>query len=163
MKRVTVTMDKLPKSVLELKSEAEKMHSPEGTAILTIAALCLYPENRDESLAMLDYLRGPRPLSIAEKQFIRDRFMDKDYVPRSYFAGATPDNDYTPDKPYTVIVSDNPYSYQEDNYANLYIASGGADNPRAVKMRKAKDGKWYLWEQFLLSDIRKPESENPWE
>ena len=47
-------MDKLPKSVLELKSEAEKMHSPEGTAILTIAALCLYPENRDESLAMLD-------------------------------------------------------------------------------------------------------------
>ena len=40
MKRVTVTMDKLPKSVLELKSEAEKMHSPEGTAILTIAALC---------------------------------------------------------------------------------------------------------------------------
>ena len=58
-------MNKLPKSVLELKSEAEKMHSPEGTAILTIAALCLYPENRDESLAMLDYLRGPRPLSIA--------------------------------------------------------------------------------------------------
>ena len=33
MKRVTVTMDKLPKSVLELKSEAEKMHSPEGTAL----------------------------------------------------------------------------------------------------------------------------------
>lgn len=106
MKRVTVTMDKLPKSVLELKSEAEKMHSPEGTAILTIAALCLYPENRDESLAMLDYLRGPRPLSIAEKQFIRDRFMDKDYVPRSYFKGATPDNDYTPDLPYELEVID---------------------------------------------------------
>jgi hypothetical protein len=29
-------------------------------------------------------------------------------------------------------------------------------------MRKAKDGKWYLWEQFILVGIRQPESANPW-
>jgi len=29
-------------------------------------------------------------------------------------------------------------------------------------MRNAKDGKWYLWEQFLLVGIRPPESTNPW-
>ncbi len=34
--------------------------------------------------------------------------------------------------------------------------------PHSVTLRKAKDGKWYLWEQFLLPDIRQPESLNPW-
>ena len=32
----------------------------------------------------------------------------------------------------------------------------------AIAMRLAKDGKWYLWEQFILADIRQPESMNPW-
>lgn len=162
MKRATVTMDKLPKSVLELKSEAEKMHSPEGTAILTIAALCLYPENRDESLAMLDYLRGPRPLSIAEKQFIRDRFMDKDYVPRSYFKGATPDNDYTPDLPYELEVIDQELP-EEDGYETRYLRSGGADSLRPIKFRnKPSTGEWFLWEQLLLAGIRELASKDPW-
>ena len=44
----------------------------------------------------------------------------------------------------------------------MFIQSGGADSPRYVQLRKAKDGKWYLWEQFLLADIRQPESADPW-
>ena len=123
---------------------------------------CFYPENKEESLKMLDFLRGPRPLSVMDKQFIADRFRDKDYVPRSYFEGATPANNYLPSEPYTVIVSDNPYSYQNETYATLYVRSGGADSLRSVQMRLAKDGRWYLWEQFILADIRQPESMNPW-
>ena len=111
---------------------------------------------------MLEYLRGPRPLSNMDKQFIADRFRDKDYVPRSYFKGATPDNEYAPEQPYTIEVKENPYSYTNEGYATLYIASGGADSPRQVQLRLAKDGKWYLWEQFLLADIRKPASTDPW-
>ena len=30
------------------------------------------------------------------------------------------------------------------------------------KETTVKDGKWYLWDQFILSDIRQPESANPW-
>jgi hypothetical protein len=97
-----------------------------------------------------------------DKQFIADRFRDKDYVPRSYFEGATPANNYLPAEPYTVMVSDNPYSYQNETYATLYVRSGGADSLRSVQMRLAKDGRWYLWEQFILADIRQPESMNPW-
>jgi len=138
------------------------LSTPFDTAALTVLALCYYPKNRDMALAMLDYLRGPRPLSPYDKQFIRDRFMDSDYVPRSYFLGATPQNDYEPSAPYTLRVSETPYSYEEENYAKLYLQSGGADSPRMVQLRKAKDGKWYLWEQFLLSGIRAPESTNPW-
>ena len=88
--------------------------------------------------------------------------MDADYVPRSYFVGATYKNDYVPQEPYSIVVSENPHSYENEGYATMYIASGGADSPRSVKLRKAKDGKWYLWEQFLLVGIRKPESDNPW-
>ena len=138
------------------------MSTPFDTAALTVLALSVYPQDKDLSLAMLEYLRGPRPLSPYDKQFIRDRFMDKDYVPRSYFAGATPQNDYTPAAPYTVTVFENPYSYTNEGYAKLLIQSGGADSPREVTLRLAKDGKWYLWEQFLLSGIREPESANPW-
>ena len=78
------------------------------------------------------------------------------------YAGAVPQNDYTPDLPAVIAVSESPYSYQDQGYAKLYLQSGGADSPRAVQLRQAKDGKWYLWEQFLLADIRKPESQNPW-
>lgn len=153
----------LPNSLEEFRALPQAaLSTPFDTAALTVLALCFYPQNRDLSLAMLDELRGPRPLSAYDKQFIRDRFMDKDYVPRSYFLGAVPQNDYAPSQPYTVRVSENPHSYEEAGYAKLFLTSGGADSPRYVQLRLAKDGKWYLWEQFLLSDIRPPESTDPW-
>ena len=54
------------------------------------------------------------------------------------------------------------YPQDKELCAKLFIRSGGADNPREVLLRLAKDGKWYLWEQFLLVGIRAPESSNPW-
>ena len=160
---VDVTFACLPESLEEFKALPQAaLREPFGTAALTVLALCFYPQDKELCYQMLDYLRGPRPLSPYEREFIRDRFMDSDYVPRSYFTGATPGNDYLPAEPYTVRVSENPYSYQEQGYAKLYLRSGGADNPRAVVSRLAKDGKWYLWEQYLLAGIRAPESSDPW-
>ena len=112
---------------------------------------------------MIDVLRGPNPLNDMDKQFISDRFRDKDYVPRSYFAGAAPDNDYTPTEPYTLTVKTDPHSFDEENMARLYVSSGGADSPRPITLRKAKDGSWYLWEySSVLLGIRQPAAENPW-
>lgn len=162
-KTVEVVFSQLPDTVEQFKALPQaSLANPFDTAALTVLALCFYPQDKAASLEMLDYLRGPRPLSNYDKSFINDRFMDKDYVPRSYFNGATPANDYLPSEPYTVKVSENPYSYQDQGYAKLYLTSGGADSPREVKLRLAKDGKWYLWEQFILSGIREPESANPW-
>ena len=158
-----VVFSKLPESFEEFKSLPEaQLTDPFDTAALTVLAFCFYTENKEECLKMLDFLRGPRPLSVMDKQFIADRFRDKDYVPRSYFEGAVPSNNYLPSEPYTVIVSDNPYSYAHETYATLYVRSGGADSPRSIKLRLAKDGKWYLWEQFILADIRQPDSMDPW-
>lgn len=160
---VEVIFDKIPQTVEEFTSLPQASQTSEfDVAALTVIALSVYPTDREQSIAMLNVLRGPRPLSEMDKQFIRDRFMDSDYVPRSFFKGATPENDYTPDAPYTIVVEDNPYSYEQEGYAKLFLRSGGADSLRHVQLRLAKDGKWYLWDQMLLGGIRQPESTNPW-
>ncbi len=159
----TFSFNDLPKSVEEMKALPEaSLDTPFKAAALTVCALCLFPENRQVSKDMLNFLKGPQPLSPAEEQFIADRFMDgKKYVPFSYFEGSSPENEYTPTVPYKITVSSNPYSFQDPNYAVLYIKSTGADSERQVKLRK-KGEQWFLWEQFLLSDIRKPKSQDPW-
>ena len=158
-----IVFSALPETIDGFKALPQAaLATPFDTAAMTVLALCFYPEDKELSLAMLEYLRGPRPMSGMEKQFIADRFRDKDYVPRSYFEGAKPENDYLPNEPYTVSVIADQYSYLEEGYAKLFIPSGGADSPRPIKLRLAKDGKWYLWEQALLTGIRAPESGNPW-
>ena len=156
------SFENLPKSVEEMiKLEEYGLETPFATAALTVLSLDVYSSNKDEGIKMLNTLKGPKELSTYEISFLKDRFASKDYVPRSYYMGATPENNYEGLKPYVLDVLENPYSYNEDGYATLYITSGGADSPRSIKLRK-KDDKWYLWEQMLLADIRKPASEDEW-
>lgn len=162
-KTVDVVFPKMPESYEEFTALPQaRMSDPFDTAALTVVAFSFYSKDKAQALKMLDYLRGPRPLSGMDKQFIADRFMDKDYVPRSYFKGSTYKNDYAPQEPYTVCPFTNPNSDIQENMKRIWLNSGGADSPRYVDVRLAKDGKWYLWEQYILSDVRKPESSNPW-
>ena len=166
-----ITWNQLPMSLEELKALPQAdLKTPEGTAALTVAALAVFPTNREECYRMLNFLRGPRPLSIHEQQFIRDRFMDgKDYLVKSYFKGATPSNNYTPDVPYVLEFSDNVAPFAEEGYKRLDIRSGGADSPRRadsprqITLRlKPSTGEWFLWEQYILVGIRVPVSQDPW-
>ena len=164
-RKESFTFETLPKNLEELKALPEAvMDDPFKTAALTLCALCAYSEDREAGTEMLNFLRGPRPMSPADIAFLNDRLMDgKTYVARSYFNGATPENEYTPTTPYTVKVISNQYSKLEDgNYMKLLIHSGGADSPRSVTLRKTGGGTWYLWEQNLLSDIRIPKSQDAW-
>ena len=138
------------------------LSSPFDAAALAVVALSVYPADKELCFSMLDYLRGQRPMNGMDKQFISDRFRDKDYIPRSCFEGAAPENDYMPSSPYTVTVKSDPHSYDEQGIAKLFIPSGGADSPRPIKLRMKGDGRWFLWEQYLLPDIRPPKSADPW-
>ena len=161
----TVTFARLPETLAELQELPEAgRRAPQDAAALTIAALCLYPRDKEACYQMLDWLRGPRPLSNMEKQFIRDRFMDgKDYLPRSYFVGAKPENDYQPSLPLTLVFRDRANQPVEKDYRILEIYSGGADSPRTVTLRqKPSTGEWFLWEQMLLAGIRIPTSQDEW-
>ena len=113
---------------------------------------------------MLAFLKGPDNCSPAELQHISDRFMDgKFYKVRSYFEGATPANNYTPAVPYRVKVSSTPYSFENEGWATLYLHSGGADNPRPVKLRKKPStGQWFIVEIQYLSAVRPPVAEDKW-
>lgn len=161
-----VTLSQLPLNLAQLQAMPEgDLKNPEKTAALTVASLIIFPKDRKACFEMLDFLQGPRGLSEFDKQFIADRFRDKDYIPRSYFDGSTPENNYEPSQPYTLTFFENRYS--RDNYSEgyliLHIKSGGADSPRQIKLRKKPStGQWFLWEQFLLPDIRKPSDEDQW-
>lgn len=165
MEKKTFTFNDLPKDLDQLKALPEAgLKDPFAVAALAVLAFCRYPESKDDALKMIEFLKGPAGLSAYDQQFIRDRFSDKDYVPRSYFAGAAPENNYAASMPYTLTIADNPYSYQNDGYAVLYLTSGGADSPRQISLRcKKSTGEWFVNEYGgLLMSIRIPAEKDPW-
>ena len=158
---IRVEFDALPQTA----AEVAPCQTPEETAALTVAALVRFTEDQEAGIAMLNVLRGPRPLSPYDIQLLKDQLLKgRDYVARSHFNGATPDNNYTPLQPYSVTVANNPNSYMTEGYATLYIRSGGADSPRPITLRlKPSTGEWFLWENpGLLTGIRVPASQDPW-
>ena len=134
-----ITLERLPATVEELAAMPQAaLTVPEEVAALTVAALARFPENQEDAVRMLDFLRGPRPLNGIDKQFLKDRFRGKEYLMRSFFAGSSPENNYTPSMPYRVVVSENPYSRSQlaEGYLTLYVNCSGADSPRPLKLRK---------------------------
>ena len=154
----------LPKNLSELKALPEaSLDSAFKTAALTLAALCRYGQSRDDTIEMLQFLKGPEDVSEYEKQFYKDRLADKEYIPLSYFEGASPQNGYTPSVPYIISVFENPYSFDNENWATLWVKSSGADNMRSIKLRKKPStGQWFLNDIQCLSEIRLPAAEDKW-
>lgn len=161
--RETFTFRALPETLSELQALPEaKMDTPFKTAALTVCALCAYAADKQVGAEMLNFLLGPRPLNNVQISFLDDRFRDGKYVPFSYFKGAVPANDYTPDTPFSITVESGAYSDANEGYKKLFIRSGGADNPREIVLRMRGDGTWFLWEQFLMVGIRQAKSDDPW-
>lgn len=160
----TFIFSALPATLEELRALPEaSLDSPYKTAALALVALCRYEADEATAWEMLDFLKGPENLSNMEKQFLRERLAGKGYKCLSFFAGATPDNGYTPTTPYRLTVSANPYSFQTEHWATMFVTSGGADDPRPIKLRqKPSTGQWFLNEVQCLSDIRLPKEQDPW-
>lgn len=163
--RKIFTFQALPESLAEMQALPEaSLDTPYKTAALTILALCAYAADKSIGTEMLNWLRGPRPLTGQDISFLNDRFRDgKTYLPFTYFVGAVPDNQYTPVLPYTVVIESNHISNAEAGYWKVFVPCGGADDPRPVKLRRrGSDGKWFLWEQYLLTGVRMPKAADPW-
>ena len=146
-KRETFTFQSLPESLAEMQKLPEaKMETPFQTAALTVLALCAYSADRSIGTEMLNWLRGPRPLNGHDISFLNDRFRDgKTYLP------------------YTITIESNHVSAEEQGYMKLFIPCGGADDPRPIKLRqRGSDGKWFLWEQYLLTGVRTPKAADRW-
>ena len=158
------TFAALPNNIAELQALPEAaLDSAFKTTALTIVALCAYEKDPDACIEMLNFLKGPADVSTYEKGFIKERLNGKFYKTFSFFEGATPENGYKPNTPFVIKVSENPYSFDEENWATLYVTSGGADNPRPIKLRKKPStGQWFLNDIQCLADIRVPVADDPW-
>ena len=98
----------LPENISQFRGISGDLSRPEKTAALLIAALNLYVKDKDAGIEAMNILRGPRPMAVSDIQFLRDRLYDKPYLPMAYFDGATPENNYTPAKPYVLRVLPDP-------------------------------------------------------
>ena len=159
-----ISFASLPSNVTELKALPEaSLKEPEYGAALFVTAMMRYKDDPAAAISMLEFLKGPGGVSEYEKQFIKDRLSDgKEYVVRSYFAGTSPENDYTPSMPYTVI-PEKDAALEDNGRIRVFMRSSGADSPRMIKMRlKASTGEWFIEEEMILSDIRIPRSQDAW-
>ena len=174
-KRETFTFQALPQSLAEMQALPEaQLNSPYATAALAIAAMCAYETSGPQAVAdMLNFLRGPKPLSPHDMQFMRDRLQGKGFKTFAYFEGSSPQNNYTPTLPYRVTVFDNPHSWiSEDSsqsstgpaqYARLLMQSSGSDNARFITLRlKPSTNQWFLTDHQLLGDIRISAAADDW-
>ena len=163
-KTETFTFNAIPRNVAELQALPESdLSTPFKTCALTMLVLLNYESDPQGTIEMLNFLKGPEPVNAYQAQFLKDRLAGKGYVPRSFFAGSSPANNYQHAMPLQITVFDNPYSYPEAGWATLHMNSTGADSPRQIKCRlKPSTNQWFMVENLALSDIRIPAAADPW-
>lgn len=72
---------------------------------------------------------------------------------------------YEPTESYTLTFFENLYSRsnKNDGYLTLHIKSNGADSACQIRLcTKPSAEQWFLWEQFLLYNIRVPANADSW-
>ncbi|MBQ9208314.1 MAG: hypothetical protein IJ149_01875 [Oscillospiraceae bacterium] len=162
---MNITFDALPSTLEEMQAcPYGSLSEPEYGAALFLAAMLVYPKNKEEAHRMIAWLKGPGGLNEYQKQFLRDRMMDgRDYVVRSYFVGSSPENDYTFDMPATTVDMVRRPETPVEGRMRVFMKSTGADSEREIRMRlKPSEGKWYMEDQMLLAMIRVPVSKDDW-
>ena len=160
-----VVIQKIPENLQEF----EILPLKGGSRNISAHCFCVHwrclTGTKMQALLRMNLLRGPKPMTPYDCQFLRDRLRGKVYLPLAYFEGATPENGYQPCMPYTLNVLADPRPQDiESGYMRVFLKTSGADSPRPMKLRqKASTGEWFLWEySSILSGIRIPAAEDPW-
>ena len=160
----TVCISSMPKNEDELKYFDLTNEYEAATAVM--CTLINFENNFDNALDMLDYIMGPEEPSEYDESFLKNQFEQYPYVVRSYFDGATPENDYEISDEIKITVSENPYSRDEDGYVKLWFKSSGADSERSITLRKKEStGEWFLYSDTykgITAGIREPKSQDKW-
>ena len=100
-----ITYEKIIDSVEEMKSISKENEFE--VAGLVVHALANYVSDREKSLDMIQVLMDEniQPMSNLFKSQIDDRMRQNNkagYIAKSYFNGAKPENNYTPEIPLTI-------------------------------------------------------------
>ena len=86
-KSVTVTFEQLPENLSDMQKLPEaSLSTPFMTAALAVCAYCCYAVDKEAGKEMLNFLKGPKPLSNYDIQFINDRLSGKAYLTKLPFS-----------------------------------------------------------------------------
>ncbi len=176
--KITYTFDKLPTTLDELKKfslkskiEGDFDYGMFAPMAATILALHAYGTDKEEAYKMLDYVYGPnQTFSNLDKQFVQTQFATaaNKVLQNCYFGGATPENGYTPDEPFTITLEEGPYFIKASNgkperhMSFVYFA--GADSERYMDVFKSSGGTWYGYDsnyKHLLASVKEPTGTAP--
>lgn len=157
---VKFTFKRLPMNAVEI-SKIVDFKDEKSVSAMFIATLVGYFENKDESIAMINVLKGPESISNYDINFLDSQLKEKPYLPNAYFEGATPENNYTPNEPLTIIIYDDT-NKSEDGYIRVFVKTTGADSPRGIMLRQKGD-EWFIWDYpGILMGVRLPAEQDVW-
>ena len=175
----TYTFTKLPGSLEELKTiPLNTKFAPMAAAIAAIGA---YQKAEGQQMYThpifdeFDYLNGKSEINNVDKSGIyysmKATFEEGQGSQYAYFEGATPENGYTPNKPYTFTLVDGPYYIpaKTDILGNniperrmILISFAGDDSQRYCDTYQSSDGNNYIWDdgwKHLVATMKKAQTQ----
>ena len=169
-KQVTFTFNALPRNIEELKTlEVDNRKYFESQYFVTALFICCLnriADNSADAWEMINYLRTHTATigmnGIAEvSKLVSSNVVKSDLVGkdtngypvvnglRSFFAGSSPSNLYTPTTPYKVTVVEQHaeplFTLNDITYARIHVLSSGADSPQGyLTLRKTNNHGWLI-------------------
>ena len=160
--RGTITFNRFPATVREFEQVREQIGGePHGAIALQLMAFELYRRDRKagETCVRMNTVKNyaDSPLRRLHELFGKDVNYARPYQVAAYLKGATPENGYTPSKPYTIEVQvGNVPSYSESSIFQTDVISlrvltngkdSGAVNVQVLKTHKPDEsskGKYFI-------------------
>ena len=71
-----ITIEQIPDTFEKFEEMADTQRTPELVCVLFLCALALFIRNREDGIAAMNLLRGPRPMQPMDSQFLQDRLRD---------------------------------------------------------------------------------------
>lgn len=114
VKTEEIRIDDIPQDIENFnKAAVDMMIDPVKTAALFIFALNIYSKDKEQGNPLLNHLIADDAKSINFINIERNP-----QIARSYLKGATPNNGYTPQTPYTVLIRYNEEKGIKRNFKN---------------------------------------------
>lgn len=164
------SISEMPRTMEEFQAlQAKAAKEPQGAVAVLLAAMEIYKNDEvlgKKCLELSMYRLYPSILSLMKGK-LRDpesNGYSQHFINMAYFKGASPENNYTPNKPYTVEVSVNsgrPYQKLTSANANvlyLRIATQGADSPRPIEVIKPAHTEYFVINNAssIISQVKFP-------
>lgn len=162
-----------PEEFIQMREELAK--SPEGGAAMFLVALLTFSQSQSLGMQFLtialdqsnvskgDVYKGFAPSSSIMYHIKRlDRNQVWAYMPFAYVQGASPENNYQVDLPYTFVMSRNRFSGDESSGKVKVFVEVSGFRPRPMTLKRNSKGIWKALEcsSFFL-DVAPPKSKAP--